>query len=88
MPVAEFLGAHQVGVAERRRLALVTELLVGVGEQRARSGVRGVGEHQVVHQLGDPAVVARRERLARLRQQPLRPVPDLSGKQSVYPGTA
>ena len=69
VPVAQLLGAHQVGVAERRRLALVAELFVGVGEQRPRRGVGGVGEHEVVHQLGDPAVVAAVERRLRRGEQ-------------------
>jgi hypothetical protein len=56
--LTKFLRPHQIRVAEGRRLALVTELLERVGLQMTGFGVRRVGEHQVISQLGDPPVVA------------------------------
>ena len=76
-PVAQLLRAREVEVAPRAGLALVAELLERVGLQPARRHVVGLGEHEVVHELRGPAVLAAREGLTGLGQQCLRPPGEL-----------
>ena len=70
-PLAQLLRAHQEEVAPGRVLGAVAELLERVGLQLPRRLVLGLGEDEVVDDLGDPAVVARLEGLARLLQHRL-----------------
>ena len=66
--VAQLVRAGQVDVAPGPRLGLVAELVVGVREQRVRVPVLRIGEHDVVHERGDPAVLAAVVRFARATQ--------------------
>ena len=64
--VAQLLRRRQVEVAPRPGLGLVAELLERVGlQQPARLDVLRVGEHEVVHDLGHPAVLAARRSSSR-----------------------
>ena len=56
-PVPQLGGPGEVEGPPRAVLAAVPELLVGVGEQFAGGGVRGVGEDHVIEYLGHPAQV-------------------------------
>ena len=56
--IAQFLGAGQVEGAPGAGLGLIAHLLQGVGLQGPGGDIVGLGEDQVVHQLGHPAIVA------------------------------
>jgi hypothetical protein len=67
--VAQLLRGREVEVAPRAGLGLVAELLERVGLQVARGLAAGIGEDDVVDDLGHPAVVAQLERAARLLER-------------------
>ena len=69
----QFHRSDQVEVAPRTVLGLVAELFVRVRQQLSRFLVTRIGEHQMVHQLRCPAVVAVVERLLTLGQKRVRP---------------
>ena len=66
--VAQLVGAHQEEVAPGPVLGAVAELLERLRLELLGLGVVGVGEDEVVDDLGDPAEVAALERLARVRE--------------------
>ncbi|MNC40662.1 hypothetical protein D3C75_893870 [compost metagenome] len=69
--VAQFLRTGQVSIAPGGVLALVAQLLQGIGLQVTCGAVVRLGEHQVPGELRHPAVVALAVRLARQCQHPL-----------------
>ena len=62
------MGAEQVGVAPGRTLGEIAQLLVGVGEQRPRIDIAGLGEHDGVQHLRDEPELARVEVAFRARK--------------------
>ena len=67
------MGAGEERIPERRRLALVAELLERISLQLPGSDVRRVGEHEVVHEFCDPPVVTVLERCSGFDEQSIRP---------------
>ena len=65
LTLSQLEGPEEIRVAPGRRLRRIAELLEGVGAELPGVGVRGIGEDDVAHGLGDEAVLAPREVLAR-----------------------
>src|SRR5271163_2315778 len=61
-PLTEFKRAGQIEIAPRCRFRLVPKLLISVREQLLGGHIIGIGEYDMVHNLGNPSVLPLVER--------------------------